>query len=159
MSDLGNKQIMAENIRYYMEKKHIGRRELCEALGFKYSTVTDWLNAEKYPRIDKIEMMANYFRISKADLVERHVPAKEEFSAAEREHLQKYRALSKEHQEAIDVQLDFFYKKDTTIEVTIQVDETGERAALLRRLDEELEKENREMSVIQAENNMKGGRV
>jgi len=141
MSDLGNKQIMAENIRYYMKKKQIGRRDLCEALGFKYSTVTDWLNAEKYPRIDKIEMMANYFRISKADLVERHVPAKEEFSAAEREHLEKYRALSKEHQEAIDVQLDFFYKKDTTIEVTIQVDETGERAALLRRLDAELEKE------------------
>lgn len=141
MSDLGNKQIMAENIRYYMKKKQIGRKDLCEALGFKYSTVTDWLNAEKYPRIDKIEMMANYFRISKADLVERHVPAKEEFSAAEREHLEKYRALSKEHQEAIDVQLDFFYKKDTTIEVTIQVDENGERAALLRRLDEELEKE------------------
>lgn len=141
MSDLGNKQIMAENIRYYMKKKQIGRKDLCEALGFKYSTVTDWLNAEKYPRIDKIEMMANYFRISKADLVERHVPAKEEFSAAEREHLEKYRALSKEHQEAIDVQLDFFYKKDTTIEVTIPVDESGERAALLRRLDEELEKE------------------
>ena len=60
MSDLGNKQIMAENIRYYMKKKQIGRRDLCEALGFKYSTVTDWLNAEKYPRIDKIEMMANY---------------------------------------------------------------------------------------------------
>ena len=60
---------------------------------------------------------------------------------AEREHLEKYRALSKEHQEAIDVQRDFFYKKDTTIEVTIQVDENGERAALLRRLDEELEKE------------------
>ena len=48
----------------------ISRKHFCERLGFAYSTVTDWLNAEKYPRIDKIEMMANFFGISKADLVE-----------------------------------------------------------------------------------------
>lgn len=70
MSDLGNKEIMAKNIKYYMDLHNLERKDLCNALGFKYSTVTDWLNAEKYPRIDKIEMMANYFHISKADLVE-----------------------------------------------------------------------------------------
>lgn len=70
MSALGNKQIMASNIRRYMENAGIDRKEFCKRLGFKYSTVTDWLNAEKYPRIDKIEMMANFFGISKADLVE-----------------------------------------------------------------------------------------
>lgn len=70
MSELGNKQIMANNIRRYMEMKGISRAEFCRRLGFKYSTVTDWLNAEKYPRIDKIELMANFFNISKADLVE-----------------------------------------------------------------------------------------
>ena len=45
---------------------------MCNDLGFVYSTFSDWLNGKKYPRIDKIEMMANYFGISKADLVERH---------------------------------------------------------------------------------------
>ena len=53
-----------------MDNMGISRREFCQRLGFAYSTVTDWLNAEKYPRIDKIEMMANFFGISKADLVE-----------------------------------------------------------------------------------------
>lgn len=48
----------------------IDRKEFCKRLGFAYSTVTDWINAEKYPRIDKIEIMANFFGISKADLVE-----------------------------------------------------------------------------------------
>jgi len=33
-------------------------------------TFSDWVNAKTYPRIDKIELMANYFGISKADLVE-----------------------------------------------------------------------------------------
>lgn len=70
MSALGNKEIMARNIKRYMQKMGISRKDFCERLGFAYSTVTDWLNAEKYPRIDKIEMMANFFGISKADLVE-----------------------------------------------------------------------------------------
>lgn len=71
MSDLGNKQIMAENIRYYMAAKSKDRYDLCRDLGFKYTTLCDWLNAKTYPRIDKIEMLANYFGIEKADLVER----------------------------------------------------------------------------------------
>lgn len=75
MSALGNKQVMAQNIKMYMEDKGISRKEFCKRLGFAYSTVTDWLNAEKYPRIDKIEMMANFFGVSKADLVEPHTAA------------------------------------------------------------------------------------
>ena len=70
MSNLGNKKTMANNIKYYMNLKGINQTELCKALGFKYMTVNDWINAKSYPRIDKIEIMANYFGISKSDLVE-----------------------------------------------------------------------------------------
>lgn len=75
MSNLGNKQIMARNIRYYMNKHSISQTELCNTLGFKMPTFSDWVNAKTYPRIDKIELMANYFGISKADLVEEHTTA------------------------------------------------------------------------------------
>lgn len=71
MSDLVNKAIMAENIKYYMDLNNKSRNDMCEALGFKYSTFTDWVNGKKYPRIDKIEMIANYFGIEKSDLVEK----------------------------------------------------------------------------------------
>lgn len=70
MSDLGNKAVMAKNIQYYMDKQGKTRTEMCEALGVKYTTFTDWVKGNTYPRIDKIELMANYFGISKADLVE-----------------------------------------------------------------------------------------
>ena len=70
MSSLGNKQVMAKNIRYYMEKHGLNATDLALELDFKYSTVLDWLKANTYPRIDKIEMMANYFGIEKSDLVE-----------------------------------------------------------------------------------------
>ena len=69
---LGNKEIMAKNIRYYMDKYKKTRNDVCKDLGFAYSTFTDWINGNKYPRIDKIEMMANYFHVTKADLVEDH---------------------------------------------------------------------------------------
>ena len=67
---LGNKKVMANNIRHYMELNDIDRNKLCEDLGLKYMTVSDWINANTYPRIDKIELLANYFGIRKSDLVE-----------------------------------------------------------------------------------------
>ena len=72
MSDLGNKAIMAKNIQYYMDKNQKSRQDICDALGIKYTTLSDWVKGKSYPRIDKIELMANYFGISKSDLVEDH---------------------------------------------------------------------------------------
>lgn len=72
MSDLGNREIIAENIRHYMALHGKSRNDMCQDLGLVYSTFSDWINGKKYPRIDKIEMMARYFGISKSDLVERH---------------------------------------------------------------------------------------
>lgn len=70
MSDLGNKEVMAKNIKYYMSLHNKTRKQICSDLGFAYTTFSDWINGKKYPRIDKIEMMANYFNIAKSDLVE-----------------------------------------------------------------------------------------
>ena len=70
MSTLGNKEIMAQNIRYYLKKYGKTQKEICKELGFKEMTFSDWVNAKTYPRIDKIEKIANYIRVQKADLVE-----------------------------------------------------------------------------------------
>lgn len=67
---LGNKQIMADNIKRFLKAKGLNPRQLAIALDFKYTTVNDWVNAKTYPRIDKIEMLANFFNVSKSDLVE-----------------------------------------------------------------------------------------
>lgn len=67
---LGNKRIMGNNIQIYMNKMGVERRELAKAIGVPYSSLTDWINGNTYPRIDKIERMAKYFGIEKADLVE-----------------------------------------------------------------------------------------
>jgi transcriptional regulator with XRE-family HTH domain len=70
MSNIGNKETMAKNLKYYIAKSGKDRRELAEIWGFPYSTVTEWINGKKYPRIDRIEVMAEYFGILKSDLIE-----------------------------------------------------------------------------------------
>jgi len=70
MSNIGNKEILSKNLKFYIERSGKDRRELSEIWGFPYSTVTEWINGKKYPRIDRIEIMADYFGILKSDLIE-----------------------------------------------------------------------------------------
>lgn len=72
MSNLGNKITMSNNLKKYLKINNVSRNQLSESLGISYSTISDWINGKAYPRIDKIEMMANYFGINKSDLVEEH---------------------------------------------------------------------------------------
>lgn len=65
-----NKEIFANNLNFYMEKKGVDRNTLCADLNLKYTTVRDWLKGITYPRIGKIELLANYFNINKSDLIE-----------------------------------------------------------------------------------------
>ena len=67
---LGNKEVMAKNISKYMRINNVDRTQLSKDLKVKYTTLSDWINAKTYPRIDKIELLANYFNVTKADLVE-----------------------------------------------------------------------------------------
>jgi transcriptional regulator with XRE-family HTH domain len=53
-----------------MKQHKKSRREVSEALGVSYYTFTDWVKGKKYPRMDKVEMLANYFGILKSDLIE-----------------------------------------------------------------------------------------
>ena len=67
---MDNKNIFANNLKYHMELSGKTRRDVCAALGFSYYTFSDWVNGKKYPRMDKVEMLADYFGILKSDLIE-----------------------------------------------------------------------------------------
>lgn len=130
-NNLGNKEVMAENIKYYMDLHDVDRKTICTALNIKYSTFSEWVNARAYPRIDKIELMAHYFGISKADLVEprnerqlpaltvKKIPLLGTIAAGApilaEEHIEEYIALS------VDVKADFALRVrgDSMIEANI----------------------------------------
>ncbi len=89
MSNIGNKETMAKNLRYYVERSGKTQREICEILGFNAATFNDWIKGRKYPRIDKIELLANYFNILKSDLIE--------------EKTEKHREMQKENDVLSDI--------------------------------------------------------
>ena len=67
---LENRDVMAANISKYMCENNKTRHQVCKDLGIPYSTFSEWISGRKYPRIDKIELMANYFGCEKSDLIE-----------------------------------------------------------------------------------------
>ena len=70
MSDLGNREIFSKNLQYYMNLYNKTRIQVAKDIGVSYTTFTSWIKGTNYPRIDKIELLANYFRVNKADLIE-----------------------------------------------------------------------------------------
>lgn len=103
MYNLGNKEIMSRNIKYYMDLNNKTRNEICNDLGFSYSTFTDWVNGNTYPRIDKIEMLSNYFGIQKSDLVEEKTNEDKDIdlNVGEKELLKLYRNLNSGDQQML----------------------------------------------------------
>ena len=67
-----NNRIMADNINRLMREHGIERKALAKRIGVPYSSLTDWANGRTYPRIDKIQMLADFFGVEKSELVEEH---------------------------------------------------------------------------------------
>ena len=70
MSDIGNKEIFARNLAFYIERSGRTQKELSLAWDVPTSTINNWVLGKTYPRMGKIELMANYFSILKSDLIE-----------------------------------------------------------------------------------------
>ena len=122
-NSLGNKEVMARNILRYMDINDKDRKTVCADLGISYTTFTDWVKGNTYTRIDKIELLANYFGVSKADLVEEYVPEatlwkQRTLSPDEVQLLEDYQKLNaigqgKVREYASDLTEQDRYKKDT----------------------------------------------
>ena len=65
-----SKDVFAKNLRFYLERSGRTQKELAEIVGVSAPTMNDWIKGKKYPRIDKIEILADYFGILKSDLIE-----------------------------------------------------------------------------------------
>lgn len=106
MSNLGNKEIFAKNLAYYLERSGRDQKEVAEALGVAPSTFNEWMKAKKYPRIDKIEMLANYFGILKSDLIEKvsedgHSPSEPQLTEGEQAMLELFRLVPEDKQQLV----------------------------------------------------------
>lgn len=64
------KEILSKNLKKFMEYKKLSVTDLANKLNLPYSTVNDWVNKVSYPRVDKLNRLAEAFGVSKSDLTE-----------------------------------------------------------------------------------------
>lgn len=106
------KRNFSETLKAIMQKHGKTQGDLVKDLNFRQATVSDWLNGKKYPRMDKIEKLANYFDISINELLLQSVtvpvPASPSLSLTQQEetHIKKYRQLDADGKEEIDDLID-----------------------------------------------------
>ena len=65
-----SREILSENIRYQLKKSGMEQSELAEKLGVSQSSISHWINGNKYPRIDTIEKIAKLFNVRKSDITD-----------------------------------------------------------------------------------------
>lgn len=70
MSKEWSKQVFANNLKRYMELSGKNQKELAEIAGVSAPTFNEWVNGKKFPRINKVQILADYFGIKKSDLIE-----------------------------------------------------------------------------------------
>jgi transcriptional regulator with XRE-family HTH domain len=72
MAIVENKTVFARNLRYYIEFKGVRKIEVARAVKVSSGTISDWISERTYPRMDKIQLLAEFFGIKKTDLIEEH---------------------------------------------------------------------------------------
>lgn len=71
-SNLGNKEVFAENFNYYLKRSGDRKIDVARVLNVSQSTISDWTKLRTYPRMDKIQVLATHWGIEISDLVEKH---------------------------------------------------------------------------------------
>lgn len=67
------REVFKENLNYYMSRKGIEQAYIVSKLNITASTVSDWVNGKKYPRVNAMQALADLFNVSMADLTTERV--------------------------------------------------------------------------------------
>ena len=70
MSEHNQKKIFQQNLIKYVEKSGKSQREIAEAIDVSPQTFNTWMQGIAIPRMDKIQKLADYFKINKSQLVD-----------------------------------------------------------------------------------------
>lgn len=66
--NLSAREIFKKNLNHYMELRGIDQAYIVEHLNLTASTVSDWVNGKKYPRVDAMQRLADLLDVTMAAL-------------------------------------------------------------------------------------------
>ena len=65
-----NKEVFSKNLVKYMKIYDKTQTDVAKLLGISISSVNDWINERTYPRMDKVQLLAEHFGVNISDLLE-----------------------------------------------------------------------------------------
>lgn len=92
-TDLGNKEIFSRNLVRYLENSGKTQKEVAKYVGVSTGTFCDWTKGRSYPRMNKVQLLAEFFGIKKSDLVEDVNVVKESVSNKEQQVLDLFHKI------------------------------------------------------------------
>lgn len=69
-------EVFSKRLRYYLQLNDMKQNELAKRLGVGTTSVYNWCNGIKSPRMDKVDAMCKIFNCSRSDLMEENAPQK-----------------------------------------------------------------------------------
>ena len=66
------KKIFSRNLLRYLSLNNKSQKEVADAIGVSPQTFNTWCQGIALPRMGKVQLLADYFHISKSDLLEEH---------------------------------------------------------------------------------------
>ena len=71
-SDRGEnaRRVFSENLLQLLEERQMVQADLAAALGLTPSTISDWCTGKKYPRVNSLQLLADFFGIPRSRLTE-----------------------------------------------------------------------------------------
>ena len=94
MSD-NAKMVFADNLKMYLNAKGLSQIDLANYMQCSSSTVSDWCNGKKYPRVDKMQRMADWLGIQMSDLTSVH----DKLEDADMAFYNRYKQLTEDEKE------------------------------------------------------------
>jgi transcriptional regulator with XRE-family HTH domain len=100
-TELGNKEIFSRNLLRFLKLSGKSQIEVAKYVGVSQGTISDWTKGRSYPRMDKVQLLAEYFGVNKSDLVEDVYIAKETVSEKEQEIIELFHKVPEEKREFV----------------------------------------------------------
>lgn len=70
MSEQDFYKLFARNLTYFMNLNGKTQSDISKDLGISKATVSSWVNGTRVPRMDKVDLLCDYFNIKRSDLME-----------------------------------------------------------------------------------------
>ena len=78
MSEQEFNAIFSKRLKYYLNKYEMTQAELAKRIGVGTTSVYNWCNGIKTPRMDKVDAMCQIFNCKRSDLIEERTEQPEE---------------------------------------------------------------------------------